>query len=68
MTGPQGSWTILVGYPGGPTCMILNGEGWREAVEPPDEAFVLRGIIPKVGKLKPISRMSTPKAKRPQRL
>ena len=47
MTGPQGSWTILVSYPGGPTCLILNGEGWRQIVEPPDEAFVLRGLIPK---------------------
>ena len=75
MTGPQGSWTILVSYPGGPTCLILNGEGWRQIVEPPDEAFVLRGLSPfgiyrgdpKVSKVKPNSRMSAPTAKRPQK-
>ncbi len=24
-----GTWTILVSYPNGNSCMIANGEGWR---------------------------------------
>lgn len=27
--GPSGSWSILVTVPGGPTCLVSSGEGWR---------------------------------------
>lgn len=27
--GPSGSWSILVTVPGGPTCLLSSGEGWR---------------------------------------
>ena len=30
LTSPTGSWTIIVTAPGGPTCMVSAGEGWRE--------------------------------------
>lgn len=29
LASPSGSWTILVTVPGGPTCMVSSGEGWR---------------------------------------
>lgn len=31
LASPGGSWTILVTIPGGPTCMVSSGEGWRSA-------------------------------------
>ncbi len=31
-----GTWTILLSYPNGRTCMISSGEGWRD-VERADE-------------------------------
>lgn len=31
LAGPDGAWTILVTLPGGPTCMVSSGEGWRDA-------------------------------------
>lgn len=30
LTSPTGSWTIIVTVPGGPTCMVSAGEGWRD--------------------------------------
>ncbi len=30
LASPSGSWTILVTVPGGPTCMVSSGEGWRD--------------------------------------
>lgn len=29
LASPSGSWTIIVTIPGGPTCMVSSGEGWR---------------------------------------
>ncbi|HIP80212.1 MAG TPA: hypothetical protein EYH07_17365 [Kiloniellaceae bacterium] len=29
LAGPSGSWSILVTRPGGPTCLVSSGEGWR---------------------------------------
>ena len=26
-----GSWTIIVTSPGGPTCMVASGQGWRKS-------------------------------------
>ena len=37
MAAPQGSWTILISRPGGPTCLVSSGKDWRQIVEPPDE-------------------------------
>ena len=31
LTSPAGSWTIIVTVPGGPTCLVSSGEGWRDA-------------------------------------
>ena len=31
LASPNGSWTIVVTAPGGPTCMVSSGEGWRNA-------------------------------------
>ena len=31
LASPTGSWTILVTIPGGPTCMVSSGQGWRSA-------------------------------------
>lgn len=33
LTAPSGSWSILVTVPGGPTCLVSSGEGYR-AIEP----------------------------------
>lgn len=30
LASPAGSWTILVTVPGGPTCMVSSGDGWRD--------------------------------------
>ena len=37
--GPLGSWTILVTAPGGPTCLVRSGSGWREIETRGDEPF-----------------------------
>ncbi|NIA72372.1 hypothetical protein HBA54_27670 [Pelagibius litoralis] len=29
LASPAGSWSILVTVPGGPTCMVSSGTGWR---------------------------------------
>lgn len=31
LTSPAGSWTILVTVPGGPTCLVSSGDGWRDS-------------------------------------
>lgn len=31
LASPSGSWTIIVTVPGGPTCLVSSGEGWRNA-------------------------------------
>ena len=35
-TSGSGSWTVLMTFPGGPTCLILLGENWRQIEAPPD--------------------------------
>lgn len=30
LAGPSGSWSILLTVPGGQTCLVSSGEGWRE--------------------------------------
>ena len=31
LASPGGSWTILVTVPGGPTCLVSSGDGWRDS-------------------------------------
>ena len=31
LASPEGSWTIIITVPGGPTCLVSSGEGWRGA-------------------------------------
>ena len=31
LASPEGSWTIIITAPGGPTCLVSSGEGWRGA-------------------------------------
>jgi len=31
LASPSGSWTIILTLPGGPTCLVSSGEGWRAA-------------------------------------
>ena len=35
-TSGSGSWTVLMTFPGGPTCLILSGEDWHPNKVPPD--------------------------------
>ena len=37
VVSPRGSWTILLTRPGGLTCLVTSGDGWRQIVEPRDE-------------------------------
>ncbi len=30
LAGPAGSWSVLVTVPGGQTCLVSSGEGWRQ--------------------------------------
>ena len=30
LAGPAGSWSVLVTVPGGRTCLVASGEGWRQ--------------------------------------
>ena len=30
LAGPSGSWSILLTVPGGQTCLVSSGEGWRQ--------------------------------------
>ena len=32
MVSPSGGWTILVTYPGRPTCVVAVGEGWESKI------------------------------------
>lgn len=29
LTSPEGTWSILLTYPAGPTCMVAAGENWE---------------------------------------
>lgn len=29
LASPDGSWTILITVPGGPTCLVAHGDGWH---------------------------------------
>lgn len=31
--GPSGSWTLLMTQPGGKSCLMSSGEGWRHILE-----------------------------------
>ena len=35
-TSSSGSWTVLLTYPGGPTCLIFSGQNWHPIEAPPD--------------------------------
>ena len=35
-TSGSGSWTVLMTFAGGPTCLILSGENWHPIKAPPD--------------------------------
>ncbi len=32
-SGPSGSWTLLMTQPGGKSCLMSSGEGWRHILE-----------------------------------
>jgi hypothetical protein len=29
LTSPSGTWSIIVGRPGGPVCLVSSGESWQ---------------------------------------
>jgi hypothetical protein len=31
LASAEGTWTIIVTLPGGPTCLVSSGEGWHNA-------------------------------------
>lgn len=31
LASPEGTWTIIITVPNGPTCLVSSGEGWRGA-------------------------------------
>jgi len=35
---PAGTWTIRITAPGGPSCLVSSGEGWRPVVQADGEA------------------------------
>ena len=35
-TSESGSWTVLITFPGGPTCLILSGQNWYPIQAPPN--------------------------------
>ena len=37
LAGPSGSWSILVTAPGGATCLVSSGEGWRQNISTEEE-------------------------------
>lgn len=37
LASPDGSWTIIITQPGGPTCLVISGDGWRTAPVRPVE-------------------------------
>lgn len=32
VVSPKGSWTILISYPKGPSCVMAVGSGWRQKI------------------------------------
>ena len=38
---PSGTWTMLVTYPGGPTCLVTSGVGWQQIDHPARGAGLL---------------------------
>ena len=36
LAGPSGSWSIVLTVPGGQTCLVSSGEGWRDMPPSPD--------------------------------
>ncbi len=36
-TGDGKTWTLIVSKPGGETCVLMAGEGWRSATHKPKE-------------------------------
>lgn len=36
LAGPSGSWSILLTVPGGQTCLVSSGDGWRGLPLVPD--------------------------------
>lgn len=32
LTSPSGTWSIIVGKPGGLTCLVASGDGWQAAM------------------------------------
>ena len=38
LASEAGKWTIIVTAPGGPTCMVASGEGWRQIPAEADDA------------------------------
>ena len=36
LVGPSGSWSILLTVPGGQTCLVSSGDGWRGLPLGPD--------------------------------
>ena len=37
LASPDGTWTILVTLPNGPTCLMSHGDGWSEREPTPDD-------------------------------
>lgn len=29
LASPNGTWTVLITVPGGPTCLVAHGDGWH---------------------------------------
>ncbi len=38
-TGPQGTWTLLVSTPEGPSCIIADGFDWQQLAPSPEDAM-----------------------------
>ncbi len=36
LASPKGTWTVIVTLPGGPSCVMAAGDGWRMFQEAPD--------------------------------
>ncbi|MCG8360986.1 MAG: hypothetical protein MI920_35965 [Kiloniellales bacterium] len=37
LAGPEGTWSILLTKPNGPTCLVEHGESWQERTPEPDD-------------------------------
>lgn len=42
LAGRNGTWTILITAPKGPTCLAANGDGWRALDPHPMETLIRR--------------------------